>query len=145
MWDVPLTFVFVILLCMLQVVTSACVVKEVDLYTVTKEDLDFKAPFHLNVRRNDYVQALVTFFTIEFTKCHKRIGFSTAPEAPYTHWKQTVFYLNEYITVKKDEEITGTFAMKPNQRNNRDLDFFIDIDFKGELCFLTESNSYKMR
>ena len=38
-------------------------------------------------------QALVTFFNIEFTKCHKRVGFSTAPEAPYTHWKQTVFYL----------------------------------------------------
>jgi hypothetical protein len=38
----------------------------------------------------------VTFFNIEFTKCHKRVGFSTAPEAPYTHWKQTVFYLVSY-------------------------------------------------
>ena len=28
-------------------------------------------------------------------------GFSTAPDAPYTHWKQTVFYLNDYITCKK--------------------------------------------
>jgi hypothetical protein len=33
-------------------------------------------------------QALVTFFNVEFTHCHKRVGFSTAPEAPYTHWKQ---------------------------------------------------------
>ena len=43
-------------------------------------------------------QALVTFFQIEFSKCHQRVGFSTAPEAPYTHWKQTVFYLEvKYI------------------------------------------------
>jgi hypothetical protein len=37
---------------------------------------------------SSYVQALVTFFNVEFTHCHKRVGFSTAPEAPYTHWKQ---------------------------------------------------------
>ncbi|KAK9722752.1 hypothetical protein QE152_g19493 [Popillia japonica] len=116
-----------------QVVTNACLVKEVDLYTVQKADLEFSAPFHLQVRRNDYVQALVTFFNVEFTKCHKRVGFSTAPEAPYTHWKQTVFYFEDYMTVKKNEEIYGNFEMKPNPRNNRDLDFVIEIDFKGEL------------
>nr|MBE5724336.1 arginine methyltransferase 1 [Cucujiformia] len=72
-----------------QVVTNACLLKEVDLYTVTKEDLEFSSPFHLICRRNDYIQALVTFFNVEFTKCHKRLGFTTAPDAAYTHWKQT--------------------------------------------------------
>lgn len=128
-----------------QVVTNSCLLKEVDLYTVTKQDLHFSSPFHLVVRRNDYIQALVTFFTIEFTKCHKRIGFSTAPEAPYTHWKQTVFYLNDYMTAKRNEEIYGVFSMKPNQRNNRDLDFTIDVDFKGELSEMHEVNCYRMR
>ena len=51
--------------------------QEVDIYTVKESDLTFSAPFHLQCRRNDYVQALVTFFNIEFTKCHKRTGFST--------------------------------------------------------------------
>lgn len=119
--------------------------KEVDLYTVTKSDLSFSTPFHLIVRRNDYIQAFVTFFTIEFTKCHKRIGFSTSPESPYTHWKQTVFYFEECLTVKKSEEITGVFSLKPNERNCRDLDFTIDVDFKGELCEMHTSNDYKMR
>jgi len=128
-----------------QIVTNACLLKEVDLYSVQKSDLDFSSPFNLRVARNDYVQALVTFFTIEFTKCHKRLGFSTAPDAAYTHWKQTVFYLNDYLTVKKNEEIYGVFAMKPNARNNRDLDFVIDIDFRGELCEIQEANKYRMR
>jgi len=128
-----------------QVVTNSCLVKEVDLYAVKKEDLAFSAPFHLQVRRNDYVHALITYFNIEFTKCHKRTGFSTAPEARYTHWKQTVFYFDDYLTVKAGEEIFGSFTMKPNERNNRDLDFQVEIEFHGELSECQESHKYKMR
>ena len=44
--------------------------------------------------------------------------FLTAPEAPYTHWKQTVFYLGEHdLTVKKGEVMDGVFTMKPNKSN----------------------------
>ncbi|XP_060553788.1 protein arginine N-methyltransferase 1-like isoform X2 [Ruditapes philippinarum] len=129
-----------------QVVTNSCLIKEVDIYTVQEKDLHFTAPFHLSCRRNDYVHALVTFFNMEFTKCHKRTGFSTAPEAPYTHWKQTVFYFNETdLTVKRGEEITGTVTMQPNKKNNRDLDFEIDVEFEGELSSMKETLKYKMR
>jgi len=128
-----------------QLTSNNCLLKEVDLQTCMKEDIPFESPFHLQLKRNDYVQALVTFFNIEFTKCHKRVGFSTSPEAPYTHWKQTVFYLEEYLTVKKGEELYGVFRMKPNTRNVRDLDFEIDIDFQGELCQISEKNKYRMR
>lgn len=60
-----------------QVVTTNCLVKEVDLYTVKPEDLTFSSNFQLQVKRDDYIQAFVTYFNIEFTKCHKRTGFST--------------------------------------------------------------------
>ena len=160
-----------------QVVTNNCLVKEIDIQTLKKEEIPFEAPFHLQIRRNDYVQALVTFFNIEFTHCHKRVGFSTAPEAPYTHWKQTVFYLEEYLTCVKvtvflffleeyltcvkvsffldeyltcvkvrdtlpgrkalskilsfqGEEVYGVFRLKPNDRNVRDLDIEVDVDFQ---------------
>uniref|UniRef100_A0A2P2HWJ2 type I protein arginine methyltransferase n=1 Tax=Hirondellea gigas TaxID=1518452 RepID=A0A2P2HWJ2_9CRUS len=128
-----------------QVVTNSCLIKEVDLYSVKKEDLAFNSPFVLQIRRNDYVHALITYFNIEFTKCHKRTGFSTAPESRYTHWKQTVFYLDDYLTVKAGEEIVGVFTMKPNTRNNRDLDFHVSIEFEGELSTCKESHNYKMR
>lgn len=149
------------------------------------EDLTFTSPFCLQVKKNDYIHALVTYFNIEFTRCHKRTGFSTSqylfffvclstfvatlyvhiiqydpilfikiitfkyftvlsikmpfsgdvsilivtfdwniifaslgPESPYTHWKQTVFYLDDYLTVKTGEEIFGTISMKPNVKNN---------------------------
>jgi hypothetical protein len=35
----------------------------------------------------------------------QRVGFSTSPDAPYTHWKQTVFYLEDYLTVQKVGEV----------------------------------------
>lgn len=42
----------------------------------------------------------------------------SAPEAPYTHWKQTVFYFDQLdLTVKKGEEIQGSVNVKPNKSN----------------------------
>ena len=61
--------------------TNSCLIKEIDIQTCTKEDIPFTSPFHLQIKRNDYMQALVTYFNIEITKCHKTVGFSTAPEA----------------------------------------------------------------
>jgi len=126
-------------------VTNNCLIKEIDIQTVKKEEIPFTSPFHLQFKRNDYLHALVAFFTVEFSHCHKRIGFSTSPEHNYTHWKQTVFYLEDYLTSKKGEEVTGTFTMKPNQRNVRDLDFEITVNFEGELCSVKETNTYRMR
>ncbi|XP_069760621.1 protein arginine N-methyltransferase 8-like isoform X2 [Narcine bancroftii] len=128
-----------------QVVTNACLIKEVDIYSVKTEDLSFSSAFRLQVQRNEYVHALVTYFNIEFTKCHKKTGFSTAPDAPYTHWKQTVFYLEDYLTVRLGDEICGTFTMNPNAKNNRDLDFTLELDFRGQLCEASLSHDYKMR
>ncbi|XP_026779199.1 protein arginine N-methyltransferase 8-B isoform X3 [Pangasianodon hypophthalmus] len=128
-----------------QVVTNSCLIKEVDIYTVKLEDLTFTSAFCLQIQRNDYIHALVTYFNIEFTKCHKKTGFSTAPDAPSTHWKQTVFYLEDYLTVRRGEEIMGSIAVKPNENNERDLDFTFELDFKGQLCDAAISHDYKMR
>lgn len=57
--------------------------QEVDIYTVKVEDLTFTSPFCLQVKRNDYVHALVAYFNIEFTRCHKRTGFSTSEAGPW--------------------------------------------------------------
>ncbi|KAB0390641.1 hypothetical protein E2I00_004607, partial [Balaenoptera physalus] len=55
------------------------------------------------------------------------------------------FCLQDYLTVKTGEEIFGTIGMRPNAKNNRDLDFTIDLDFKGQLCELSCSTDYRMR
>ncbi|CAB9512425.1 arginine N-methyltransferase 1 [Seminavis robusta] len=112
-------------------VTDAVPVLTLDILTCTKEDLAFKNPFKLKAHRNDYIHGLVTYFECAFTQLHKPIGFSTAPFARYTHWKQTIFYLRNTLTICNRETIEGEFACRPNAKNNRDLDISISLSFKG--------------
>jgi len=128
-----------------QVVTDSCKMKEIDLNTCKVEDLNFSAPFTIRSRRNDYVHAFVVFFTVEFSPCHKRTGFSTGPESRYTHWKQTVFYMKDSITIKNNELINGEFTINQNKRNKRDLDLSLSYQFEGELMSTKGKNQYRMR
>ena len=114
------------------VVTDPVAVVSFDLNTVQVSDLAFQAPWQLQVRRDDFVHALIAWFDIEFAACHKPIRFSTGPHCKYTHWKQTVFYLREVITAEQSERISGTLHNKPNDKNKRDLDIKIDYNFETE-------------
>ncbi|KAF2860288.1 protein arginine N-methyltransferase [Piedraia hortae CBS 480.64] len=114
------------------VVTDPCAVVSFDLYKVTPAQLAFSLPFSLKVRRTDYLHALVAWFDIEFTACHKLIRFSTGPHTKYTHWKQTVFYLADVLMVENGEQVSGKLSVKPNQKNRRDLDIEIDYGLKTE-------------
>ena len=113
-------------------VTDPCKVFDIDLYTITSEDLAFRAPFFLKVRRPDFIHALIAWFDIEFSACHKPIRFSTGPHAKYTHWKQTVFYLREVLTVEDGEDVTGYLSSKPNDKKKRDLDIAIQYHLQTE-------------
>ncbi|MBE3043356.1 hypothetical protein IMZ48_12460, partial [Candidatus Bathyarchaeota archaeon] len=46
----------------------------------------------------------------------------------YTHWKQTVFYLKDVLTVGAGETIDAQMSVRPNEKNRRDLD--IDLQYK---------------
>ena len=94
------------------VATNPCEVITFDLLKVKKSDLAFTAPFRLGVTRKDCpsrgasgptdradVHALLAWFDVSFSACHKPVSFSTGPHAKYTHWKQTVFYTGEALAV----------------------------------------------
>uniref|UniRef100_A0A2K6Q2X7 Protein arginine N-methyltransferase domain-containing protein n=1 Tax=Rhinopithecus roxellana TaxID=61622 RepID=A0A2K6Q2X7_RHIRO len=144
-YDVAIKETLVDLVDLKQLVNNACLIKEVDIYTVKVEDLTFTSPFCLQVKQNDYVHAQVAYFNIEFMHCHKRTGFSISPESLYTHWRQVVFYMEDYLTFKTGKEIFGTIGMWPNAKNNWDLDFTVNLNFKGHLCDLSCSTDYRMR
>lgn len=110
------------------VVTDPASVLVLDLYTCKVSDLAFRVPFNMTCRRDDFIHALVAWFDIEFTACHKPVRFSTGPHTKYTHWKQTVFYLKEVLTVQQGEGVACVLQVKPNEKNRRDLD--IRIEYK---------------
>ncbi|KNZ61393.1 protein arginine N-methyltransferase [Puccinia sorghi] len=95
------------------------------------------------------VHALLGWFDVSFRACHKPVSFSTGPHAKYTHWKQTVFYLKDTLTVVKGDKIEGSISVRPNAKNHRDLD--IDISYKyasslleGQQQTTSDSLSFKM-
>ncbi|KAI0135562.1 protein arginine N-methyltransferase 1 [Daldinia grandis] len=113
-------------------VTDPAAVLTLDLYTCTTADLAFSIPFKLTSRRDDFIHALVAWFDIDFTACHKPVRFSTGPHTKYTHWKQTVFYLNQVLTVQQGEEISFNLDVRPNDKNRRDLDIKIDYHLETQ-------------
>ncbi|KAI2629697.1 protein arginine N-methyltransferase 1 [Hypoxylon sp. NC1633] len=127
-------------------VTDPTAVLTLDLYTCTTADLAFSIPFKLTCRRDDFVHALVAWFDIDFTACHKPIRFSTGPHTKYTHWKQTVFYLNQVLTVQQGEEISFKLDVKPNDKNRRDLDIKIHylLDTQDGTRYAQGASTYKM-
>jgi len=114
------------------VVTDSVPILHLDILTCTKENLEFTSKFKLRAQRNDYLHALVAYFECAFTQIHKPIGFSTAPFARYTHWKQTIFYLRDGITICSGEEVEGEISCQPNRRNRRDLDIAVRLNFRGK-------------
>ena len=128
------------------VVTDPTSVLVLDLYKCQTSDLDFSVPFKLKCRRDDFIHALVAWFDIDFTACHKAIRFSTGPHTKYTHWKQTVFYIDGVLTVSQDETVDCALEVRPNGKNRRDLD--IKIRYKLETDDLTREGEgecvYKM-
>ena len=129
------------------VVTDPTPVITFDLNTVRPEDLSFTAPFQLMARRNDFIHALIAWFDIEFTAGHKPVKFSTGPHTKYTHWKQTVFYLQDVLAVMPDEYISGVLESKPNVKNPRDLDIKITYNLESDDPGRTASGQghYKMQ
>jgi type I protein arginine methyltransferase len=127
-------------------VSDPCEVFTIDLNTITTAELAFSAPFSLRCQRNDFIHALIAWFDIDFTACHKPIKFSTGPHTRYTHWKQTVFYLREVLTVEAGEAVHGYLSSKPNDKNRRDLDIKIDYELEtgDQSRYATGSCEYRM-
>jgi len=124
------------------VVTDPCLVKHIDLLTAKKEDLTFDTSFSLACTRDDYIHAFLAWFDISFECTHKKVKFSTGPHAQYTHWKQTVFYTPNAITVNKGDMVEGHLTCAPNARNNRDLD--ITLAYKSSQESQESVVHYKM-
>lgn len=106
---------------------------EFDLNTVKISDLAFKSNFKLTAKRQDMINGIVTWFDIVFPapKGKRPVEFSTGPHAPYTHWKQTIFYFPDDLDAETGDTIEGELVCSPNEKNNRDLNIKISYKFES--------------
>ncbi|KAG6431718.1 hypothetical protein SASPL_109801 [Salvia splendens] len=128
-----------------QIVTNCQMLKTMDISKMDSVDASFTAPFKLVAERDDYIHALVAYFDVSFTKCHKLMGFSTGPKSRTTHWKQTVLYLEDVLSICEGETLTGTMAVAPNKKNPRDVDITVKYSLNGKHCQVSRTQHYRMR
>ncbi|KAL2321372.1 hypothetical protein Fmac_030341 [Flemingia macrophylla] len=128
-----------------QLATNCQLLKTMDISKMSPGDASFTAPFKLVAERDDYIHALVAYFDVSFTKCHKLMGFSTGPRSRTTHWKQTVLYLEDVLTICEGEAIVGSMTVAPNKKNPRDVDIMLKYSLNGKRCNVSRVQHYKMR
>ncbi|ONK80688.1 uncharacterized protein A4U43_C01F20630 [Asparagus officinalis] len=128
-----------------QIVTNCQLLKMMDISKMTPGDASFTAPFKLIAERDDYIHALVAYFDVSFTRCHKLMGFSTGPRSRGTHWKQTVLYLEDVLTVCEGEAVVGSMTVEPNKKNPRDIEILLKYSLNGRRCQVSRTQHYKMR
>lgn len=81
-----------------KILSNEAVVLQLDLKTCTTQETEFSKAFQLKITREDRLTAFAGSFDVAFNMDHSVI-LSTSPYHTPTHWKQTVFYLPEPITV----------------------------------------------
>ncbi|KAI3956915.1 hypothetical protein MKX01_000949 [Papaver californicum] len=128
-----------------QIVTNCQLLKTMDILKMASGDVSFTAPFKLRAERSDYIHALVAYFDVSFTQCHKLMGFSTGPRSRTTHWKQTVLYLEDVLTICEGETLSGSMTVSQNKKNPRDVDITLKYELNGQRSKISGTQHYKMR
>lgn len=125
--------------------SSSCKILDLDLYTCTKEDLDFSSHYQFTFFRHDTLHGLISWFDIGFEKLPNQIHFSTSPYVKGTHWKQVVFYTEKDLQVEKGEIVQGSIAVRKSLRNFRELDIKISFHQNGTYGKNDWYQLYKLR
>lgn len=126
------------------VCSDVVTLKDLPLQTITIKQLDFVSKFEVVVQRDGNVNAFGGWFDTWFTrdghaipkeqqmqKVEGETFMTTSPFGEDTHWKQTTFFLEESIAVKKGDRIQGTFTCHKGTDNPRELECEIEYVFNG--------------
>jgi len=98
----------------------------------TIEDFaSFQSDFELKISENCNITAIGgSFDTIFAQMLNNPVNLSTSPHTPPTHWKQTVFYLEEPIKAQKDEMLKGKISVSRPPKDARGL--LVKLELRGQ-------------
>jgi hypothetical protein len=89
---------------------------------------------------DEELHAFVVWFDAMFEGPDRTVELSTSPYSDSTHWRQSIFYIEEPVMVTQELAVNGTFQMRPNEKNSKDHDFLIAYEIDG----LHYTQTYKM-
>jgi protein arginine N-methyltransferase 3 len=121
------------------IITEVALIKEFDLMTCSRDDVDFKSPIKLKVTKDGPITALVGFFDsfFDLDQLQHKISFSTGPSSTATHWRQTVFYLSQPAPAKVGDVLEGSLQCRRKRRDPRAIVVTIEM-FGQTLSYVME-------
>eukprot|EP00099_Drosophila_melanogaster_P022834 NP_650434.1 arginine methyltransferase 3, isoform A [Drosophila melanogaster] len=100
-----------------------------DIMTVDMNYPNFTHQFSLKVTKPGRLSAFVGYFETLF-ELPSPVMFSTSPSATPTHWKQTVFFIENPQVVKEGDVICGKITSRRHKEDVRGLS--VDIEVFGK-------------
>ena len=110
-------------------ISTTCKIFDIDLYKVKKEELDFMSGYQIEFTEDTTFNGLVAWFNVEFNKVNKKVVLPTGPYDERTHWKQTVFYIEDDVEVDKGDKLWGNIAVIKDKKNFRFINVKISYHF----------------
>uniref|UniRef100_A0A1A9WPT9 type I protein arginine methyltransferase n=1 Tax=Glossina brevipalpis TaxID=37001 RepID=A0A1A9WPT9_9MUSC len=90
-----------------QILSKQFPMQMLDLNKATCEDLHIRSKFMLPIQRSGRMDGIALYFHVYFSKSHVPLALGTDPWSPITNWLQTVFFLDESITVNVNSMYYG--------------------------------------
>jgi len=113
----------------------------IDCQKVCKDDIkDLNVPFKFRSILDATMNGFVCWFDVTFNGDGNEWILSTSPEKEITHWMQTLFYMDEPISMKLDDLIEGSIRIQRSQSNYRCLDVFIQFSCASSADIITVSS-----
>ncbi|XP_056134756.1 protein arginine N-methyltransferase 3 isoform X2 [Lampris incognitus] len=109
-------------------ISEPTVIQTIDCNKVSISELEFASDFCIKITDTTDCTAIVGYFDIFFDKgCSDKVTFSTGPQFMKTHWKQTVFLLENPLPVQAGEELKGRITVRKNRKDPRSLLVTFDL------------------
>lgn len=74
--------------------SDSCCILDLDLVKMKKSDVEFANHYSLTMQYSDKVHAIVSWFDTVFGNLQNPAVLTTSPLRKYTHWKQSVLYID---------------------------------------------------
>ena len=107
--------------------------------------LELSELWELKMLYNDRVHGLIAWFDTPFSNLTRPINLSTSPYKKYTHWKQTVFYMDQDIDVREGDVLYGSLATRKSKGNFRELEIKISYHYNHGSTSRHSTSLYKIK
>ena len=102
-------------------ISQPVIISKIDIHKCSREDIFFKKEFKFVADKTIRIDAFATYFDVLFGDMEHKTVLSTSPHKKQTHWRNTLFYLEEPITLNKGEKVEGIIEFAEHPRNNTSL------------------------